>query len=136
MLVTVQNEVEQKSVLWLVHVGQSSLGFCICTLKTKNLTAKRKSVSGGNINNSTINTCMYNFNINGLYITGNNIRYFIKSIALLRQQIEQFCVIHTVQCVHIYTKSSRHTIHIQTERFQQINKIHFFSRKRIVEFRT
>lgn len=45
-------------------------------------------------------------------------------------------MIHTVQGVHIYTKSLRNTVHIESKGLQKIDEVHLLAGEGVVEFGT
>ena len=47
--------------------------------------------------------------------------------------MKQHIFVHVVQCGNVNSQSLGDTLHIQTKRFQQLQKVHFFTCKKEIE---
>lgn len=54
-------------------------------------------------------------------------------VGLLCQQMKEHVVIHVVQRVHVDTQRVGNAAHVQSERFQKLDEIHFFTYRKTVE---
>lgn len=54
----------------------------------------------------------------------------------MREEIQQFRVVHVVERGHVNTERDRDTLHVQSEGLKQFDEVHLFAGERIMQTRT